>query len=185
MDTSSQRIILQTKKWLDDIVIGLELCPFASQVVKDDGIEYTVIGDDDTEQHLHALADGFTLLDQSSSIETSLLIFPSAYAKFEDYLELLLLANLLLDDLNYAGTYQLASFHPNYQFDGTTEEDASNFSNRSPYPMLHILRESSVEKAIEHYENIDDVPEINIQKLKDMGYESMNLSLQNILKTKL
>lgn len=185
MDTSSQRIIQQTKNWLNDIVIGLELCPFASQVVEDDGIEYTVIGNDDTEQHLQALADGFTLLDQNSSIETSLLIFPNAYEKFEDYLELLLLANLLLDDLNYAGTYQLASFHPNYQFDGTDEDDASNFSNRSPYPMLHVLRESSVEKAIEHYENIDDVPEINIKKLKDIGYETMNLSLKNILKAKL
>ena len=185
MDTSAELITQQTKNWLDEIVIGLTLCPFASSVVKDDAVDYTIVDSDDTEQHLHALADGFTKLDQTSEIETSLIIFPNAYPVFEDYLELLLLSNLLLEDLNYIGTYQLASFHPDYRFDETEEDDASNFSNRSPYPMLHILRESSVEKVIDHYENIDDIPEINIKKLKDIGYESMNLSLQTILKSKL
>lgn len=185
MDTSSQQIIEQTKNWINEIVIGLDLCPFASKVMLDDVIDYIVVDSEDSEQHLHALANCFTQLNQNTNIETSLLIFPNSYLQFDDYLDLLALANLLLEDLMYEGTYQVASFHPDYRFNGTTEDDASNFSNRSPYPMLHILREASVEKAIEHYEDIDDVPEINIQKLKKIGFESMQLSLQNILKAKL
>ena len=90
----------------------------------------------------------------------------------------------MLEDLNYLGTYQLDSFHQHYRFDGTEEDDASNFSNRSPYPMLHILRESSVELAIKHYDNIDDVPEQNIKRLKKIGFEKMQNSLQNILNKK-
>ncbi len=184
MNTTSQQIVQKTKNWLDEIVIGLELCPFADKVVKNNSIDYTVVDNDDLEQHLHSLADGFKKLDEQTEIETSLIIFPNAYKKFEDYLELLLLSNLLLEDLNYIGTYQLASFHPDYRFDETEEDDASNFSNRSPYPMLHILRESSVELAIMHYENIDDVPEQNIQKLKKIGFEKMQSTLQNILSKK-
>lgn len=185
VNTQSQQIIQHTKNWIDEIVIGLDLCPFAAKVVLDGVIDYTVVDSEDSEQHLHALADCFTRLDQTPSIETSLLIFPNAYLQFDDYLDLLTLANLLLEDLMYAGTYQVASFHPHYRFNGTTEDDASNFSNRSPYPMLHILREASVEKAIEHYDNIDDVPEINIQKLKKIGFEKMQNALESILKSKL
>lgn len=185
MDTQSKQIIQQTKNWIDEIVIGLDLCPFAAKVVLDDVIEYTVVDSEDSEQHMHALADCFTRLNQTPRVETSLLIFPNAYLEFDDYLDLLSLANLLLEDLMYEGTYQVASFHPHYRFNGTTEDDASNFSNRSPYPMLHILREASVEKAIEHYDDIDDVPEINIQKLKKIGFEKMQSSLAAILKSKL
>lgn len=184
METTSQKIIQQTKNWLDEIVIGLELCPFADKVVQNNSIDFTVIDNDNLEQHLHSLSDGFSKLDELADIETSLIIFPNAYINFEDYLELLLLGNLLLEDLNYIGTYQLASFHPHYRFDETEEDDASNFSNRSPYPMLHILRESSVELAIKHYDNIDDVPEQNIKRLKKIGFEKMQNSLQNILNKK-
>jgi len=166
---------------MDEIVIGLKLCPFAKKVVHDDTVDYRVIDSTDLEQHLQALASTFNQLDNDKCIETSLLIFPNAYSSFNDYLELLLLANVLLEDLKYIGTYQIASFHPDYMFDGTAEDDASNYSNRSPYPMLHILRESSVEKAIENFDAIDDVPEINIKRLTDIGYNSMRHSLLNIL----
>jgi len=183
MSTTSQQIIRRTKNWIDEIVIGLNLCPFAAKVISDDTLDYTIIEHQSSEQHLHALADCFARLNETVSIETSLLIFPDAYKNFDDYLEFLLLANLLLEDLEYVGTYQIASFHPDYRFEATTEDDASNFSNRSPYPMLHILRESSVEQAIDNYKDIDDVPEINIKKLQKIGFEKMQRSLQNILKS--
>ena len=173
-------------------MIGLNLCPFASQPFQNNAIEYTVITGDSLEHHLHQLADSFARLgtsngdrsSDSTDIETSLLIFPEAYQKFDDYLELLDLANHLLDDLNYSGTYQIASFHPDYLFADSEKDDAGNFSNRSPYPMLHLLRESSIEAAIATYtanhKNIEQVPIDNINKLQQIGYQEMLNRLRQI-----
>jgi hypothetical protein len=184
MTTSTEQVIQQTKNWVNDVVIGLNLCPFASRVVIENRIDYTVVSGDSLEQHLHQLADCCAKLDETSDIETSLIIFPQAYKDFDDYLELLELANLLLEDLNYAGTYQLASFHPEYLFAGSTEDDASNFTNRSPHPMLHLLRESSIEKALASYKNIEEIPENNIKKLQQLGYPVMQQMLKNIIEEK-
>ena len=161
-------------------MIGLDLCPFASRPFQNNTIEYTVNPGDSTEQHLHQLAECFSRLDASADIETSLLIYPDAYQSFDDYLDLLDLANHLLEDLDYAGTYQIASFHPDYRFEGSAEDDASNFSNRSPYPMLHLIRESGLEKAIANYPNVDLVPENNIKKLREIGYQEMQRKLKDI-----
>ena len=163
------------------MVIALNLCPFAAKVVLENRVAYIVVSGDNLEQHLHQLADCFTQLDEDSLIETSLIIFPQAYETFDDYLDLLDLAERLLNELNYTGTYQLASFHPAYLFAGSNEDDASNFTNRSPYPMLHLLRESSIEKAVASYDGIDDVPHNNIEKLQQIGYPTMQQLLKNIL----
>jgi hypothetical protein len=173
-------VIQQTKNWVEEIVIGLNLCPFASLPFQNNSIEYAVNTGGSTEQHLHQLADCFTRLDASADIETSLLIYPDAYQKFDDYLELLYLANHLLEDLNYAGTYQIASFHPDYLFEGSIEDDASNFSNRSPYPMLHLIRESGLEKAIANYPNIEQIPINNIKKLREIGHQEMQNKLKKL-----
>ena len=177
MDNSAQNVIQQTKNWVNEIVIGLNLCPFAARPFNDNTIEYIVAHTDnekpEIEQHLHQLADCFNRLDDTPGIATSLLIFPETYTQFDDYLELVHLCNLLLEDLDYSGIYQLASFHPEYLFDGTTEDDASNFTNRSPYPMLHIIREIDLEKAIASYPDIEQVPENNIKKLQAIGYTEM------------
>ncbi len=180
MNDTNQTIIQQTKNWVEQIVIGLNLCPFASLPFKNETIEYTVNSGDSTEQHLHQLADSFSKLDKMKSIETSLLIYPDAYQKFNDYLELLHLANLLLEELNYSGIYQLASFHPDYRFAGSAESDASNFSNRSPYPMLHLIRESDLEQALARYPDIELVPENNIKKLREIGYQEMQRKLKKL-----
>ena len=161
-------------------MIGLDLCPFASRPFQNNTIEYTVNPGDSTEQHLHKLAECFSRLDASADIETSLLIYPDAYQSFDDSLDLLELANHLLEDLDYAGIYQIASFHPGYRFEGSAEDDASNFSNRSPYPMLHLIRESGLEKAIANYPNVDLVPENNIKKLREIGYQEMQRKLKDI-----
>ncbi|MCK5394593.1 MAG: DUF1415 domain-containing protein [Gammaproteobacteria bacterium] len=180
MVDTNQTVIQQTKEWVEEIVIGLNLCPFAAQPFQQNTIEYTVNSAESTEQHLHQLADCFARLDESADIETSLLIYPDAYQKFDDYLKLLDYANHLLDDLNYTGIYQIASFHPDYCFEGSADNDASNFSNRSPYPMLHLIREIDLEKAIASYPNIEDVPEDNIKKLKKIGYKEMQDKLKKI-----
>ena len=180
MSNTTQTVIQQTKNWVEEIVIGLNLCPFASLPFQNETIEYTVNSGDSTEQHLHQLADSFSKLDETTNIETSLLIYPDAYQKFDDYLEWLDFANHLLDDLNYAGTYQIASFHPDYRFADSTENDASNFSNRSPYPMLHLIRESSLEEAISNYPNIEQVPINNIKKLREIGYKEMQEKLKKL-----
>ena len=163
------------------MVIGLNLCPFAAKVVTDNRIDYVVINSSSLQQHLQQLADCLSTLDKTKDIETSLLIFPDNYQQFDDYLELLYLANSLLEDLNYSGIYQLASFHPDYLFDGSSENDAANFSNRSPYPMLHLLRESSLEKAIAAYKDIDQVPQNNIDRLQQIGYPNMQKTLKKII----
>jgi len=181
---TDQSIIQKTKNWVEEVVIGLNLCPFASPPFQNGAIEYTVITGASTEQHLQQLADGFTRLDSRADVETSLFIYPEAYQNFDDYLELLDFANHLLVDLNYTGIYQIASFHPDYRFEGSTENDASNFTNRSPYPMLHLIREHSLERAIStysaNYQNIEQVPENNIKKLQNIGYQEMQKKLKNI-----
>jgi len=181
---TTQLVIQQTRNWVNEIVIGLNLCPFASKPFNDNTIDYIVASTQNKEahieQHLHQLADCFKKLDSTATIETSLLIFPDTYHQFDDYLELLHLANLLLEDLNYSGIYQLASFHPQYLFEGSTEEDVSNFTNRSPYPMLHIIREGSLENAIANYPDIEAVPENNIKKLQEIGLKEMQRKLSDI-----
>jgi hypothetical protein len=180
MNNTNQTVIRQTKNWVEEVVTGLKLCPFAALPFNNDTIEYTVNRGDSTEQHLHQLADSMRQLDSIKNIETSLLIYPEAYRKFDDYLELLHLADLLLEDLNYSGIYQLASFHPDYCFEGSAKNDASNFSNRSPYPMLHLIRESDLEQALASYQNIEQVPENNIKKLREIGYQAMQKKLNKL-----
>ena len=116
MNNTNQTVIQQTKSWVEEIVIALNLCPFASQPFHNDSIEYTVNTGNSTEQHLQQLADCFSRLDAGTSnnadIETSLLIYPEAYQDFESYLDLLELANYLLEDLNYTGIYRSQVFIP-------------------------------------------------------------------------
>ena len=181
LSTTHQQAIRQTRLWVEQVVIGLNLCPFASKPVKENKVAYIAAGDASMEQHLQQLADCFKQLDSTFDIETSLLIFPDSYQSFDSYLELLHLANLLLDDLRYTGIYQLASFHPEYCFENSDEDDAANFSNRSPYAMLHIIRENSVEKAVANFEGIEQVPERNVRVLRELGYHKMEQTLQDIL----
>ena len=109
------------------------------------------------------------LLQDNESIETTLLIHPSVLNDFEDYNQFLSLANDLLVTLHLEGVFQIASFHPDYQFAGTHPDDAENYTNRSPFPMLHLLREGSMEKAIEHYGDVSLIPARNIEKMNEIG----------------
>ena len=162
-------IIAQTKKWITDVVVGCNFCPFAAKEVKRNSIHYEVLPKATTASVLAAILLLFRQLDEDASIETFLLILPGSFLQFDGYLQLLEEAETMLENEGYDGIYQIASFHPYYLFAATTDADPSNYTNRSPYPMLHFLREDSVSKAIDSYPDIDEVPKRNIAFTKEKG----------------
>jgi len=131
------KVIRQTKKWLSTVVIAHGLCPFAKREFDNDHIHYMVIETQGLEAQLEQVVLECAALDINSHRETSLLIFPKTFADFEDYLNMLDLATALLKAQGYEGIYQLASFHPEYCFEDAGLDDPANYTNRSPYPMLH------------------------------------------------
>ncbi len=162
-------IIAQTKKWIADVVVGCNFCPFASGVLKQGTIKYEVLINASLETTLQAVVAAMQQLNNEPNIETTLLILPNSFLNFEAYLDLLEDAETLLQNEGYEGMYQVASFHPAYLFAGSTEDDPSNYTNRSPYPMLHFLREASVSKAVDGYAGIDKVPGQNIKFAHEKG----------------
>ena len=116
-------------------------------------------------------------LDKDDTRETSLLIFPSTFSYFKDFLDGLTLANDLLKEQGYEGIYQLASFHPQYRFKGAGRNDPANYTNRSPYPIFHILREASLEAALKNYPNPEQIPQRNIELTRRLGLEVMRAGL--------
>lgn len=171
--TPDKAVINQTQKWLSTVVIAHILCPFAKREYDRCSIHYAVIRAADLQTQLEHVIQHCIVLDNDESIETSLLIFPDALHDFEAYLNLLDIATALLNEDGYEGEYQLASFHPEYRFADTPDDDPSHYTNRSPYPMLHILREASVEQAINNHPNPEKIPERNIQVTRDLGLEVM------------
>lgn len=166
-------LIAQTKKWITDVVVGCNFCPFAAREIKRGSIHYEVLHDANVDTTMDAALNLLQLLNETSDIETALLILPNDFESFDDYLDLVETTNALLEENGYEGIYQVASFHPQYVFAGAEADDASNYTNRSPYPMLHFLREESVSKAIDSYPGIDDVPYKNIQFSKEKGLPFM------------
>ncbi len=171
--TTSQQIIEQTQKWINNVVVACHFCPFAAQVINQNKVHYQVEISTATDSCIRALLGELTRLDTDNSIETSFLIFPEAFTEFNDFLELVSLAEKLLKRNKYVGIYQLASFHPLYQFANSAENDAANFTNRSIYPMLHLLREASIDKALEHYRNPENIPVINVEFARGKGVSAM------------
>ena len=172
---TSQQIIDQTKKWILDVVIGCNLCPFAANVVKQQTIFYKVETSVDSDVCLDSFVSEMQRLDNDETIETSFLIIPNGFEKFVDYLSLLSLAEKLLKRNGYEGIYQVASFHPLYLFANSDENDPANYTNRSIYPMFHLLREESIEKALEYYKSPDSIPERNINFTREKGLVYMKM----------
>lgn len=177
----SEIIIIQTKKWITDVVIGCNFCPFATREVKKNSIHYEVATAETSEESLQALLLECERLDENENIETSFLIFPLSFTDFHDYLDLVSKAEKLLAKKGYEGVYQVASFHPWYCFAGSDEDDAANYTNRSPYPMLHLLREESMEKALENFSEPESIPEKNIAFAREKGTAWMKMLLEKCL----
>ena len=128
---------------------------------------------------LNALADELDVLVNDPDIETTLLIHPSVLQDFYDYNQFLDLVDGLLKELELEGVFQVASFHPDYQFGGTDLDDAENYTNRAPYPLLHIIREASLEHVIGQYPDVDAIPERNVALMNEMGVNKLQLLLNS------
>lgn len=174
--------VSHTQTWLNTVIIEHSICPFAKREFVNNTIHYEIINRDTIEQQLAQLILNCKSLDGNDDIETSLLIFPDSLTNFEDYLDFIEIADALMHKQGYEGVYQLASFHPQYCFTGSTEDDASNYTNRSPYPMLHILREASLENALENYPNPENIPERNIELTRNLGLNAMQKLLSDCIR---
>ncbi|MEH6455226.1 MAG: DUF1415 domain-containing protein [Cocleimonas sp.] len=177
--TNKTLIIKQTQKWLSSVIIEHSICPFAKREHDNDRIHYEVIESKSLEAQLEQLILQCEALDNDASRETSLLIFPNTLSDFEGYLDVVEISNELMTKQGYEGIYQLASFHPQYRFADSPIDDASNYTNRSPYPMLHILREESIEKVLANYPKPEDIPERNIKLTQDLGLKEMKRLLSD------
>lgn len=165
-------IITQTKKWIVDVVVGCNFCPFALREVKKDSICFEVV-EGNMAIALQALSNAFTKMDGQKEIETMFLLLPKNFDRFADYLKLVQKAEVLLKKSEYEGIYQVASFHPDYLFAGSGNNDAANYTNRSPYAMLHILREDSLSSAIDSYPDTNKIPQKNIAFARQKGLAYM------------
>ncbi|MEO6252652.1 MAG: DUF1415 domain-containing protein [Ferruginibacter sp.] len=172
---TAPQIIEQTKKWITDVVIGCNFCPFAAQVIKQNTVFYKVETATAIDICLESFLEEVARLDNDSGIETSFLIFPDTFKSFDDYLDLVSVAEKFLKQKGYNGIYQLASFHPQYRFANSPLSDAANYTNRSVYPMLHLLRESSIDKALEHFNDPEGIPDRNINFAREKGSAYMKL----------
>lgn len=176
---TNEQVIEQTKKWINDVVIGCNFCPFAAREMKLNSIHYEVENSNDISECLYRFVNECVRLDDNKNIETSFLILPNAFQKFADYLDLVSLAEKLLKKQDYTGIYQVAGFHPLYCFADAAIDDASNYTNRSPYPMLHLLREERIEQALLHYPNPEQIPERNIAFARKAGLIYMKTLREN------
>ena len=181
MPITEEKVITQTRQWLEKIVIGCNFCPFAAKPFFQDKIRYRVVPSAQKKDILEALVRECSWLEENAETETSLLILPESYEKFNAYLDLLDLAEQLLEKEGYEGIFQLASFHPDYRFAGTKADDAANYTNRSPYPILHLLKEESIEKALEKFPDPDKIPDKNIAFAREKGLEYMKNLLKSCL----
>jgi len=150
------------RAWLETWVIGFNFCPFAKKPYLAGQVEIVLCQQKKRADMLALFAEQLNILANDKNKETVLLVFPYQLLQFYDYLDFLDLAQHLLTDLAYEGQFQLASFHPDYCFEGVELDDVSNFTNRAPYPIIHILRESSLEQALKYVDNPEQIPERNI-----------------------
>jgi hypothetical protein len=170
-----QSIIDATRRWIASIVIELNLCPFAQRVFEANTIRYIVSDAQDETSLLRQLAQELKNLAAApiSTVETTLLIHPHVLLNFMDYNEFLGPAEQLIEDLGLEGAVQIASFHPEYQFADTDPDAVENYTNRSPYPMLHLLREESITAIAASPDELLEIPHRNIDTLRRLGLEKV------------
>lgn len=164
--------IADTQRWLERAVIGLNLCPFAKAVHAKGQVRYVLSDADDPRDLLAQLGEELVLLRDTPAqdIDTTLLVHPLVLQDFLDYNDFLDEADALVEQLGLDGVLQVASFHPEYQFAGTVPDDITNFSNRSPWPTLHLLREDSVSRAVDAFPDPDAIVERNQDTLRALGH---------------
>lgn len=181
---SDELITQQTLKWVNSFIVELNICPFAKREIDKQTVKVCVVRSKKTQIALEELMSEISWLDEHPETETTLVVFPTLFRDFYQYLDFVDLAENLMFEQGCNGIYQLATFHPDYCFSGVEQEDVSNYTNRSPYPMVHLLREASVDKAVEFYNNQDSkgtehIPVKNIELMEKMGQEKVQKILAN------
>ncbi len=171
--TATRDPIAETRKWLEQIVIGLNLCPFAKAVYVKDQVRFVLSDATTPEALVEELAEELILLRDTPAeqIDTTLIVHPDVLTDFLEYNDFLDNADAAIEALDLQGILQVASFHPQYQFAGVAPDDVSNYTNRAPYPTLHLLREDSVERAVAAFPDPDVIVERNIETLDKLGIE--------------
>lgn len=179
-----ETIIASTRCWIERVVVELNLCPFARKPYESGQVRYVVSAADRSEDLLADLHRELELLrtTDAGEIETTVLIHPDVLNDFLDYNDFLGNVDALIDEGGYEGEFQVASFHPHYQFAGTQADDAENYTNRSPYPILHLLREEGLARAIAGYARPDKIPERNIRTLEKIGAARMREILDECMR---
>ena len=166
---SKQHVIGATLKWVDDIVIKHNFCPFARYVRTPNQIRCVVVSGD-AGNVIQSLYDELRHLEENNSTATTLIALThSSVADFNGYLDVLAIGENMLHDWGYSGTYQLASFHPDYVFDGSNVNDAENYTNRSPYPLFHLIREADITRYMKKEEDAEKIFSRNIEKAQELG----------------
>jgi hypothetical protein len=170
---ASEEAVRETvENWLRRAVIGLNLCPFAKAVHVKQQIRYAVSAAHNAEEVLDALEEelGTLVAADPAQIDTTLLILPHALGEFADYNDFLILAQHVVEGRRLGGVVQIASFHPQYRFAGSEPDDIENFTNRAPFPILHLLRESSVERAVAAFPEAHEIYARNQCTLRELGH---------------
>ncbi|APE31611.1 hypothetical protein BOX17_12010 [Halomonas aestuarii] len=173
MTTSRPDPLAATRAWVETFVVARDVCPFAGREVARGSIRTVAVPALDREAALLALFDECRHLEATPEVETTLLVLTEGLEDFDDYLDLLEIAEALLAEQGYEGTFQLASFHPDYVFADAEPDDPANFTNRSPFPMWHLLREAGLERALAHHPNPEGIPERNIAAMRELGHATL------------
>lgn len=170
---NTDTVIADTRRWLERAVIGLNLCPFAKAPHAKGQVHYAVCDSADPQALLAALRTELqALADTDAELrETTLLMAPNGFEDFLDFNDFLDDADAVLADLDLDGTLQIAPFHPRFQFAGTDEDDITNATNRAPYPTLHLIREASIDRAVEAFPEAETIYEANMATLEKLGHE--------------
>ena len=165
--------IAATRNWLEKAVIGLNLCPFAKAVYVKEQVRFVVSDATTPEALLEQLAEELLLLRDTppEQTDTTLLIHPQVLGDFLDFNDFLDNADAAVEALDLAGVLQVASFHPDYRFAGTADEDIGNYTNRAPYPTLHLIREASIDRAVEAFPDADVIVQRNLSTLEKLGHD--------------
>ena len=173
LNVDDEQIIAATRNWLDKAVIGLNLCPFAKAVQVKGQVRYVVSSATTPEALVEQLMDELQHLSDTDPevTDTTLLIHPFVLGDFLDYNEFLDVADAVVEDMQLDGEIQVASFHPLYQFADTDINDIGNFTNRAPYPILHLLREESIERAVEAFPEASEIFDKNIETMNKLGHD--------------
>jgi hypothetical protein len=170
---SAERALAETRAWVDRAVVGLNLCPFAKAVQVKGQVRYVHSAAEEAQALLAALRDELRFLAHADPVqtETTLLIHPHALTAFADFNDFLADAEATVRGLGLEGDIQVASFHPQYRFAGTSADDITNATNRSPYPMLHLLREASIDRAVAAFPDASAIYETNMRTLEALGQD--------------